>query len=114
MTDPYTALATAVQRREAVRYPEGHADAELADERVALAARELVRHVEASGSYPAGWDDSPVNGVPDDPSWPAHRVMACGRCGTRFGTNCQPGDIECTDCEARLCSSCWHWEVSGG
>jgi hypothetical protein len=35
----------------------------------------------------------------------------CGLCAEEFGSNCQPGDIECTndDCEARLCPCCGAW-----
>jgi DNA-directed RNA polymerase subunit RPC12/RpoP len=34
----------------------------------------------------------------------------CEACGTEFSTNCLPGDIECPECEARLCSDCGHWD----
>ena len=33
----------------------------------------------------------------------------CGLCGEEFGSNCDPGDIQCTDCDARLCPCCGAW-----
>jgi excisionase family DNA binding protein len=33
----------------------------------------------------------------------------CGLCGEEFGSNCYPGDISCTGCDARLCPCCGAW-----
>ena len=33
----------------------------------------------------------------------------CGLCGEEFSSNCSPGDIQCTECEARLCPCCGTW-----
>jgi excisionase family DNA binding protein len=33
----------------------------------------------------------------------------CGLCGEEFGSNCYPGDISCTGCDARLCPCCGTW-----
>lgn len=38
------------------------------------------------------------------------RDFKCGACGAEFGSNCSPGDISCTECDARLCSRCGNWE----
>jgi hypothetical protein len=34
----------------------------------------------------------------------------CHACGVEFRSNCSAGDIECTNCEARLCSYCGEWD----
>lgn len=105
------------QRAEASE-PHAHADAEAeySAELVQLAARDLVRETEANArehGHPVGWDDSPVHGVPDEPTWAAHREHCCGGCGEVFGSNCAPGEIRCPACEARLCASCGHWQGGG-
>jgi hypothetical protein len=33
----------------------------------------------------------------------------CGACFEEFGSNCDPGDIQCTNCDARLCPRCGSW-----
>lgn len=43
----------------------------------------------------------------------------CGLCGEEFGSNCFPGNISCTGCDARLCPCCGAWftelgEMSAG
>jgi hypothetical protein len=62
--DPEGRLIAAVHRLERAEDAEPHAnadaEAEYAGELVALAARALVRQVEASDSRPVGWDDEPV------------------------------------------------------
>jgi hypothetical protein len=44
------------------------------------------------------------------------RDYTCGICGEQFGSNCAPGDIQCTndDCEARLCPCCEAWFTEQG
>jgi hypothetical protein len=37
------------------------------------------------------------------------RDYVCGLCGEEFGSNCSPGSIECTYCDARLCPCCGAW-----
>jgi hypothetical protein len=110
--DRLFAAVDRAKRAEAAE-PHAHADdeAEYATELVALAARDVVREVEAGNlSKPVGWDDDPVHGKPDDPNWAAHREHTCGKCGETFGSNFQPGEVDCPECDARLCSSCGHWE----
>lgn len=111
------ALIAAVSRyqRAEASDPHAHADAEAeySAELVQLAARDLVREVEANArehGHPVGWDDNPVHGEADRRSWPEHREHRCGKCGEVFGSNCSPGDIQCPACEARLCASCGHWQ----
>lgn len=106
------AAALRVQRALAA---EDHADADAgagyASDLLAIAARELVREVEAAPAErrPAGWDGSSVHGQPDE-KWVSHRVFTCGDCGTEFGSNCHPGDVTCAECGAALCANCGHWE----
>jgi hypothetical protein len=114
--DPESRLIAAVDRLKRAAAAEESADADAehgyAGELVALAARDLVRHVErGQHERPVGWDDSPVKGAPGDPGFPSMLDYTCGECGGKFGSNCSPGDIECTECEARLCSSCGHWDA---
>jgi hypothetical protein len=33
----------------------------------------------------------------------------CGQCNEVFGSNCDEDDIECTNCDARLCPHCGQW-----
>lgn len=33
----------------------------------------------------------------------------CGNCGEEFGSNCDPGDIRCPECEASMCPHCKRW-----
>jgi hypothetical protein len=44
------------------------------------------------------------------------REYTCGLCAEEFGSNCSPGDIQCTndDCEARLCPCCGAWFTEDG
>jgi DNA-directed RNA polymerase subunit RPC12/RpoP len=38
----------------------------------------------------------------------------CLSCGSGFRSNCDRGDIDCPDCEARLCSHCGEWDQQVG
>lgn len=104
--------AVAVFGRAVASHEPGSAVTCDAGDQMELAAREVVREVEARKPElrPDGWDDNPVDGIPDDPSWLRHRQFTCGRCGETWGTNCQAGTITCPECEARLCSGCGRWE----
>jgi len=113
---PEQALVDAVERLRRAEEAEPHADAdaeaEYASEMVALAALALVRHLERfPAEQPLGWHDDPVTGPIREPgTGGGMRDYTCGACGSEFGSNCDPGDVACTECEARLCSLCGHWE----
>lgn len=42
------------------------------------------------------------------------RDYTCGLCEEEFGSNLSPGDIRCTNCEARLCPCCGAWFTEDG
>lgn len=114
--DPESRLIAAVDRLKRAAAAEESADADAehgyAGELVALAARDLVRHVErGQHARPAGWDSNPVHGAVPAEGWASMLEYTCGECGEEFGSNCSPGDVSCTNCEARLCSSCGHWDA---
>lgn len=46
---------------------------------------------------------------PGEPGW---YDITCGGCGEEFGTNCDLGDMQCPECEARRCPHCGQWYES--
>jgi len=90
---------------------DGTSEAQLAGDLMELAAREVVREVERRdpGQRPAGWEDGLITGAPE-PGSPRFRGYTCGRCGAEWTTNCDQRDVQCVECDARLCASCGRWE----
>jgi hypothetical protein len=81
--DPWKTLVAAVDRLLRAEAAEPHADAdaeaEYASDLVALAARELVRHVERLDRRPVGWEDTDASSpVPQLPEGEYARVEIMG------------------------------------
>lgn len=96
--DPWLALVAAADRLQRANAAEPHADAdaeaEYASDLVALAARDLVRHVERSPEHrPVGWDDSAATPLDEEfpATWMGGHALVIEFSDEWFNAHCQCG-----------------------